>query len=469
MSLPISVPSRARAAPLRPRLQARTATFGVIGLGTIGLPLATCAASRGFTVRGFDLDSVRVRQINERTVHFEDQQLLGTVPAARFDASSKADVLATSDVIFVCVPTPVDAAGRIVLAHLEAAARSLGPVVRQGILLVLESSVEIGTTRRFGDLLKASSGLTPGQDFHLAYAPERYSPRLPAPRAAGGPDGNGDRDGHGLAYARIPRVVGGLDPEAGRLAQETYASFLEAPVKLVASPEVAEAAKLLENTFRDVNIALINEFVDVLSRLGVDTHEVVDAATTKTFSFMPHRPGLVGGECIPVDTWYVIHQAERLGVATDLMRTARRVNESVVDRMVDAVNHLLEEAAVRPASAKVAILGTAYKANVYDDRVSPARKIAEKLRAQGTTVALCDPVVQRHNHRAHPDLSEFDPALTGADVALIATDHDEFRRLTPAVLAAKMRTQLLVDARNALDHDAFRRAGFRVAAWGRHP
>lgn len=448
------------------------AIVGVVGLGTIGLPLATVAAQRGFQVRGLDVDAVRVAQVNKRDVLFELQGDLRALPGGALRASTDPAILEGASAVFVCVPTPVDPDGRIVLTHLEAAARSIGPFLRRGMLVVLESSVEVGTTRRFGALLKADSGLEPGQDFHLAYCPERYSPKLPllspGPSAASSA-AEAARGGTELAYRRIPRVVGGVTATSGAVAARLYGALLDAPVRTVSSPEAAEASKLLENTFRDVNIALINEFAAVFEALGVDTYEVLRAASTKGFAFMAHHPGLVGGECIPVDTWYVIRQAERLGVPCDLLRATRAVNDAVPSHVADAVVGLLQRANVPVAGARVAILGTAYKPNVYDERVSPARRIAERLRGLGAEVRLCDPVVQAHNHRSHGDLLPLDRALDGADAAVLATDHDVFLRDAPAAMAAHMRHRLVADARNALDHAALRKDGFDVWAWGRAP
>lgn len=452
---------------LREAVRGHRATVAVIGLGTIGLPLATFAGARGFNVVGLDVDPKRVADVNARSVLFEYTEILQDIPADRLRATTDAKDLANADVLFFCVPTPVDQAGYIMLDRLEAAANSVGPHLKRGALVVLESSVEIGTTRWFADILGARSDLVPGEGFHVAYCPERYNPGLPNEKHAQVIYGKRVKLAGPLSYHSIPRVVGGATPFSGEIAQLVYSQVIEAPVQLVSAIEVAEAAKLMENIFRDVNIALMNEFTRALSALNVDTYEVIQAAATKTFAFLPHYPGLVGGECIPVDTWYLIRQAERVGVDLKLMRMARTVNDDVVG---DVVRLTLDgiRASGRPiAGAKVAILGTAYKANVFDDRVSPSRGIATELRAHGVEVALCDPIVKEHNHRTKDVLVGIDEALAGADVAVLATEHEVFRALAPADVGRHMRARFVVDARNALDHAGYEAAGFHVDVWGR--
>jgi nucleotide sugar dehydrogenase len=270
-----------------------------------------------------------------------------------------------------------------------------------------------------------------------------------------------------IAYNLIPRVVGGINPRSARLARRVYETFLDSPIHLVRTPEVAEATKLLENIFRDVNIALINELAAALDALGVDTYEVITAASTKGFAFLAHHPGLVGGECIPVDTWYLVRQAERLGVDCALMHTARRVNDGLVQRVAGMACDLLMSAGVEPQGAKVAILGTAYKANVHDDRVSPARRLASVLADRGLRPFLCDPLVKQQNHRTRDQLVDLEKALDGASAAILVTDHDLFCRLEPEWVGSLMRHRLVVDVRNALDHTSYSRSGFIMKTLGR--
>ncbi|MFA5862937.1 MAG: nucleotide sugar dehydrogenase [Candidatus Thermoplasmatota archaeon] len=448
-------------------IAAKEARVAVIGLGTIGLPLATFAAASGFRVRGLDIDPTRVGQINDRTVHFEYSAILRDLDATHMRATTSATDLAGTDAFFFCIPTPVDDHGRIVLAHLQNAAQAVAPHIRAGALVVLESSVEIGTTRWFAKVIEDASGKVAGRDYHLAYCPERYNPGLPSEQHAQVIYGKKVNLGGPLSYHNVPRVVGGIDASSTALATRIYSEILASKIQPVSAPEVAEAAKLMENIFRDVNIALANEFAEVLGALGVDTYEVVNAASSKGFAFLAHQPGLVGGECIPVDTWYLIRQAERVGVACDLMRAARKVNDGVVDHVVGATLDALENEGIALPGAKVTILGTAYKENVYDDRVSPSRQIAQRLRAKGIDAVLCDPVVKAHNHRTQDTLVDLPEAIRDANAVILATAHREFRDISPESLAKSVRTRILVDARNALDHKAFRAAGFRVTAWGR--
>ncbi len=446
------------------RLAAGQLHVGVVGLGTIGLPLATFCAARGFQVTGLDLDPVRVRDVNGRHVAFEYEDVLRDIPLERLGAGLDASSLASCDVVLYCVPTPVDEAGFIRLEFLAAAARSTAPHLKDGALVVLESSVEVGTTRWFKARLEEAAGRQ--LDARVAYCPERYNPGLPKEEHAQIIYGRKVRLAGPLSYHKVPRVVGALDASARDDAVAFYAFVLDATVTPVSSPEVAEAAKLMENIYRDVNIGLANEFARALSALGVDAYEVIQAASTKPFAFMAHWPGMVGGDCIPVDTWYLIRQAERQGTACPLMRAARAANDGVVTDVGTQVRRMLAEAGVAD-QPKVAILGTAYKANVYDDRMSPAKALAADLAAQGIQVALCDPVVQAHNHRTKGPLVPLDEALRGADLVVLATDHDVFRRLDPTALAVGMRRRLAVDVRNAWDRTRMERAGFRVYTWGR--
>lgn len=467
MSLPTTTVEVTPATELDGTLQTRKACLGVVGLGTIGLPLATMAAARGFQVIGYDIDSVRTEQINRREVHFEYSSVLREIPPSKMQASPNPDQIASADVIFFCVPTPIEEGGNIDLDYLEAAARAVGPFLKPGALVVLESSVEIGTTRWFAKRLEASSGMEAGREFYLAYCPERYNPGLPSEEHSQVVSDQRSDTSPPVSYTLIPRVVGGLNPKSARLARKVYENFLDAPVHVVRSMEVAEATKLLENIFRDVNIALVNEFATALDALGVDTYEVIQAAATKGFAFLTHYPGFVGGECVPVDTWYLIRQAERMGVDCALMRTARRVNDGQVERIVTITCDLLKAAGVPSAGAKVAVLGTAYKANVHDDRLSPSRSLAAALAARGLRPVLCDPVVKQRNHRSREPLVDLEEALTGASVVILATDHDIFRRLTAEEMGQSMKHRLLVDVRNALDQDSFSKAGFTVKALGR--
>lgn len=453
--------------PAEQASQAPTKRLGVVGLGTIGLPLATFAAARGFRVIGVDIDATRVAQINDRTVHFEYSGILEDLPAERMRATQDAAELAACDVIFFCIPTPVDDKGRIVLKHLASAGRAAASHIRPGALVVLESSVEIGTTRWFAGEIESASGKRAGHDFHLAYCPERYNPGLPTEEHAQVIYGKKVNLAGPLSYHNVARVVGGIDAASGEIARKTYASIIEAPVHLVSSVEVAEAAKLMENIFRDVNIALMNEFADTLGRLGVDTYEVIRAASSKSFAFLPHYPGLVGGECIPVDTWYLIRQAERAGAPSTLMRAARQVNDEAVDHVLTHLRDLFAQANVPLRGAKIAILGTAYKPNVFDDRVSPSRVLARKLADAGALPVLCDPVVKAHNHRTRDPLVDLDVALQDADALVLATAHKEFLTLDAEELAKRMKHRLLVDARDCLPHARFREAGFALRVWGR--
>ncbi len=400
-------------------------TVGVIGLGYVGLPLAVAFADAGCDVVAIDVDPRRVRAIAAGDSYIEDVpsgQLRAV--AERIDASTAYADLVRADAVLVCVPTPLTPNREPDLGPLIECARALSEVLRSGQLVVLESTTYPGTTReRFSPLLEAS-GLVAGRDFHLAFSPERVDP--------------GRTD---FTLRTTPKVIGGLTDACAERAQELYGLVCDTLVR-VSTPEAAELTKLLENIFRSVNIALVNELAMLTHRMGIDIWEVLDAAATKPYGFMPFSPGPgMGGHCLPVDPFYLSWRAREFDMSTEFIELAGQVNQQMPYHCLALTQRALNDASLPVRGARIAVLGVSYKPGVGDTRESPALKILELLRDLGADLCYHDPHV--------PSLAEFDlhslpleDALADADLALIVTAH-------PSVdheLVAR-RARLVVDLR----------------------
>ena len=423
---------------LTSRLRDRTAEIGVIGLGYVGLPLALAAVRAGFRVTGYDINAERVGLINEgRPViaHLDTEGLRAALATGRFRASADMADLSRPDAILICVPTPLTRQREPDLSYVRATARDIARTLRRGQLVVLESTTWPGTTTEIVRPILESTGLTSGSDFHLAFSPEREDP------------GNAR---YGLAD--LPKVVGG-DGEAARdLACLLYDPIVARTVP-VSSTEAAEAVKLTENIFRAVNIALVNELKVVYDALGIDVWEVIGAAATKPFGFMPFEPGPgLGGHCIPIDPFYLTWKAREHDIATRFIELAGEVNRRMPHYVVERLALLVDRELGRPlGGAAILMVGMAYKRNIDDVRESPALKLMDLLEARGARVAFHDPFVERiPPTREFPHLAgRASTALTAeamaaADAVLVVTDHDG---VDYAALVRHAR--IVVDTRNA--------------------
>jgi UDP-N-acetyl-D-glucosamine dehydrogenase len=415
----------------------RSATVGVIGLGYVGLPLALTLAEKGFATVGFDVDPAKVEALSG------GRSYLGHIPdsaiqaAPKFSATADFARLADMDAILVCVPTPLAHASTepdmsFVVRSTEVIARTL----RAGQLIVLESTTYPGTTREVVKPILEKTGLKSGKDFLLAYSPEREDP------------GNAE-----FRTARIPKVVGGDDPQALAAAQALYDAIVVRTVA-VSSTDVAEAVKLTENMFRAVNIALVNELKLVYGRMGIDVWEVIEAAKSKPFGFMPFYPGPGwGGHCIPIDPYYLSWRARQVGIESRFVELAGEINTHMPGHVVDTLQRALKNRTGKSLSgARVLLIGIAYKKNVDDTRESPAFRLIEDLESRGARVDYFDPHVPAipptREHAALAGRRSFtweEKALAGYDAALICTDHDG---IDYAALARAC--PLIVDTRNAL-------------------
>jgi UDP-N-acetyl-D-glucosamine dehydrogenase len=381
--------------------------IGIVGLGYVGLPLAVAFAEAGHEVVGYDVDRDRIERLGRGESDVED------VPSAmlagvgeRLQTSADPAPLGGCDAVIVCVPTPLAAEREPDLSYVRAAAETVASVLSEGQLVVLESTTYPGTTRE--ELLPPleRGGLEVGSGFFLAYSPERIDP------------------GRGIeSIATTPKVVGGLTAACRERAERLYAEICDQVVP-VSSPEAAELSKLLENTFRSVNIALVNELAQLTDRIGVDIWEVVDAAATKPFGFMRFEPGPgMGGHCLPVDPFYLAFEARRHDFAAEFVELAGKINQSQPHFCVSKVQRALNDRGKPVKGSRVLLVGVAYKSGVADLRESPALKIIDHLRELGGEVSYHDPHVPSLAEKGLESVAL--DAASGADVAAIVTGHDE--------------------------------------------
>jgi UDP-N-acetyl-D-glucosamine dehydrogenase len=415
------------------RIADRRACIGVIGLGYVGLPLAVEFARAGFPVIGFDVDASKAAALNAGTSYIPDvptAHVADVVARGAFRATTEAAELGTADVIDICVPTPLRKTKDPDLSYVVQAVEATANVLRRGQLVILESTTYPGTTDEVVQPALEAGGLVAGTDFYLAFSPERVDPGNPT-----------------YVTKNIPKVVGGVNEASTKAAATLYGSIIETIVP-VSSTRVAEMVKLLENTFRAVNIGLVNELALMCSRMGIDVWEVIDAAKTKPFGFMPFYPGPgLGGHCIPIDPFYLSWKAKQSGFEARFIELAGQVNgampESVVTRVAEALNSVR-----KPINGSyVHVLGVAYKRDVDDMRESPALDVIELLKRRGARVSYSDPYVALLQH-GPVDLAAIsidDAVAGGCDCAVIVTDHRAFDY--PAIA---QRFPLIVDTRNAL-------------------
>lgn len=403
---------------LAERIRSRDCTVGILGLGYVGLPLALTFAERGFRVLGFDVDRTKVEGIAAGVSYIEyiaDRRIAAQVDAGRLAATERFDRLSEPDALLICVPTPLTPQREPDVSYVVATAKAIAERLRPGQLVVLESTTYPGTTDELVRGILDETGLACGEDYFLAYSPEREDPA-------------------NLSYSTstIPKVVGGVDAASGDLAEALYAGIVERTVR-VGSARAAEATKLMENIFRAVNIALVNELKMVYERMGIDIWEVLDAAETKPFGYMRFDPGPGwGGHCIPVDPFYLSWKAREFGLSPRFIELAGEVNvrmpEYVIERLVRALND--RGRAVR--GSKILLLGLAYKRNVADPRESPAFEILDRLLRLGAEVSYHDPLIPRAPAmRTWPDLPALESvplneeSILAADTVVLVTDHED--------------------------------------------
>jgi len=441
------------------RIETRSAKICVVGLGYVGVPLSVASAEAGFQVAGVDVDKGKVEKINSGICYVEDaysERLLPSlVKQGKIHASNNLrDEAEKADVVIICVPTPLNDEEEPDLSYVKSVARNLSSSLSSYKLVILESTSYPGTTNDVVKPLLEKAGRVASKDFALVYSPERIDYGNPK-----------------YSVKDITKVVGGVDPESTRLGAAFYETILKAPVVKVSSPSVAEAAKILENIFRYVNIGLVNELSVLHEELGVDFIEAISAAATKPFGFMAHYPGPgIGGHCIPKDPFYLVYRAKKLGIPLRLVSAAEQVNKMmprhVVSRLIEALDKTK-----RPAGQRtVALWGLAYKAEVKDTRRSPALDILKLLQKQNLQVKVYDPYVSEVSvgGRVYKSASSAEESVRDADAVLVLTNHQAFSLVKPSTVARAMRPHaVLFDTKNLLSRDEWERAGFTYLATGK--
>ena len=418
---------------LEARLEARTARAGVVGLGYAGLPLAVEIARSGFAVSGVDTNAGKVNSINAGRSHVPDVDsglLDELVSSSLLAAGSDYSALSGCDAVSICVPTPLRKTKDPDLTHVLGAVKGLARHLSAGTLVILESTTYPGTTQDAVLPILRESGLEVGEDFFLCYSPERVDP--------GNPD-YGTRE--------IPKIIGGVTPRCLRMGQAFYSRIMDDVVP-VSSPLAAETAKLLENTFRMVNIGLVNETAILCDRLGIDVWEVIEAAGTKPFGFMPFYPGPgLGGHCIPVDPHFLSWKSRQAGYEPRLIQLASEINGDMPRFIVARIQSALNDASKPVRGSRVHLVGVAYKPNVSDTRESPAIDVAALLRGMGASVTYSDPLVPSLRvGRATMSRMDLLTAASKSDISVILTHHDavDHRSLLEAA-------PLVFDTRNVLN------------------
>lgn len=422
---------------LRQKLADQSAVVGVIGMGYVGLPLVKTFADCGYQCLGFDTDPTKVEKLHRGESyikHIASEWIASNVKMGRFSATCDTARMAEADVLLICVPTPLDSSRDPDLKYVERTAEAIRMSLRQGQLVVLESTTYPGTTRDVVLPILEMSGLKPGVDFFVAYSPEREDPGNPQ-----------------FSAANIPKVIGGLEEYSLKLACELYEKAIVEIIP-VSSVEVAEACKILENTYRAVNIALVNELKVLFDRMDLDLWEVIDAAKTKPFGFQAFYPGPgLGGHCIPIDPFYLSWLARKEGMPTRFIELAGEINTSMPQFVVQKLMLALNDAQKPIRGSKILMLGVAYKPNVDDPRESPAFAIMQLLEPLGADIQYNDPYIPKLPSMRSFEFSQKESieltaeSLADADAVLIVTNHKDYDWEFIASHA-----KLVIDTRNAM-------------------
>ncbi|SHK23455.1 UDP-N-acetyl-D-glucosamine dehydrogenase [Hathewaya proteolytica DSM 3090] len=417
---------------LMDKINNRTAKLGVVGLGYVGLPLAVEKAKAGFDVIGFDVQDTKVNMVNEGKNYIGDivdSDLSKLVSEGKLRATTDFSFVKDVDAIAIAVPTPLDKFKQPDVSYVVKSTTDVAKYIHSGMLIVLESTTYPGTTEEIVKPILEESGLKCGEDFFLAFSPERVDP--------------GNKQ---FKTKNTPKVVGGCTPECTEVAAALYKSVLQGEVFSVSSPAVAEMEKILENTFRHINIGLVNEMAILCKKMGIDIWEVIEAAKTKPYGFMPFYPGPgLGGHCIPLDPFYLTYKAREYDYHTRLIETAGEINDSMPEFVVDNAMKLLNKHKKSLNGAKVALLGVAYKNDIDDMRESPALKVIENLEKAGADVVVNDPYIPtfKHNGKVYTSV-DYKKAIEEADIVIITTNHSNYEY---EYIVEK--SKLLYDTRNA--------------------
>jgi len=398
---------------IKQKLSSKTATLGVVGLGYVGLPLAVEKAKAGFRTIGFDVQETKVEMVNEGKNYIGDvinEDLEEIIKSGLLSATTDFAQVASADCVCICVPTPLDEHQQPDVSYVKSSAESIMPYMHKDMLIVLESTTYPGTTEGLLKPILEKSGLKCGTDFNLAFSPERVDP------------GN-------LIYKtkNTPKVVGGITPECTDVAATLYEAILQAPVHRVSSPAIAEMEKILENTYRNVNIGLVNELAVLCNKMGIDIWEVIDAAKSKPYGFQAFYPGPgLGGHCIPLDPYYLSWKAREYGFHTSMIESSMMVNDRMPEYCAERASKILNRFKKPMNGSKILILGVAYKQDIDDYRESPAIRVIDELEKEGAVIVYYDSFVSNYRVRGKEKKSE--PKLStelieSADLVIVTTAH----------------------------------------------
>ncbi|MFT8351975.1 nucleotide sugar dehydrogenase [Clostridium saccharoperbutylacetonicum] len=414
------------------KINNRTAKVGVVGLGYVGLPLAVEKANAGYKTIGFDVQEQKVKMVNDGQNYIGDvvdETLKKLVEAKALQATTDFSFVKDVDTICICVPTPLDLYKQPDLSYVVDSTKSVAQYLHKGMLVILESTTYPGTTEEVLKPILEESGLKCGEDFFLAFSPERVDP--------------GNKD---FNTKNTPKVVGGCSEECTEVAAALYRNILEGDIHTVSSPAVAEMEKILENTFRNINIGLANEMAILCNRMGIDVWEVIDAAKTKPYGFMPFYPGPgLGGHCIPLDPFYLEWKAKEYDYHTRLIETSGEINDSMPEFVLDNVMKILNKNKKALNGAKVLLLGVAYKNDIDDYRESPAFKVIELLEKNGADLKVNDPycAVSKYKGKIYNSV-DWKEVIDDSDIVIITTNHSCYDY--ESIVA---RAKVVYDTRNA--------------------
>ncbi|MFH1234325.1 MAG: nucleotide sugar dehydrogenase [Candidatus Diapherotrites archaeon] len=420
----------------------------IIGLGYVGLPLACLCAEKGLEVRGLEVDKGKAEKINKGLSPLKDSDLEKKVKKLKgriFATTSPGEALEGADVAIIAVPTP-SKDHRPDLKFVESACKTLSGFLEKGMLVIIESTIFPGTTEEFVKPLLEKNGLKAGEDFFLAHCPERIDP--------------GNRK---WTLEKIPRVLGGITGKDAARATGFYRKILESEIKMLDSPREAEAVKVYENSFRDINIAFVNELAKSFDKMGINITSVIEGAKTKPFGFMPFYPGPgVGGHCIPKDPYYLIESARRAGFEHEFLLLARKINDSMPAYCVSLLEKALEKKGSGLKGSKIALLGLAYKPEIDDLRESPSLSILALLKKRGAKVNAFDPFI-----KISGCANSIEDAVVGCDAVIVGTNHKGIVKTLSPAFAKKHGLKILIDTRNCLKRKAFEKAGILYKGVGR--
>lgn len=417
----------------------------VVGLGYVGLPLAAVAARKGYEVYGFDTDEQKLDLIKQGVPPFKEEFLEKLLPEVKLNVFSDPSLMRECDIHIICVPTPVDEKYFPDLNPVINASKLVAANMKKGSLVILESTVNPGVSEEVVKPIFEQVSLEVGKDVFIAHCPERVNP--------GDPKWN---------VSNIPRVVGSFDETGLKRAQEFYESIVDAPIMSMQTIREAEAVKITENSFRDINIAFVNELAKSFARMDIDVTNVIRGASTKPFSFMAHWPSCgVGGHCIPVDPYYLIEKAKENNFDHVFLRAARKINNSMPEYTVELLQDALNEIEKPLKGTKIGLLGLSYKANVGDLRESPSLELIKLLKEKGAVLEIFDPYVTKMS-----TTKTVEELLGKCEAVLLATNHREFVQI-PVEQLASAGIKVLVDGKNCLDKAEIEKRGIIYKGIGR--